>query len=936
MLVFNKGPKAPKPPTRTPDSLRSEDTLEVILAYSEGPTKGLADGGKSFMIDGTPLVNASGERNFGDFELLHFPGSGIDEVVRPVLGGLSNSTNVGVTLANQVAVTRTGQQHNINFLEVRLVLYALYKQTTAGDTYNATLEFELEYKPSTGGANDWQAAYFQSAPDYGSVHPTVGHPNGNFERYSGLDYDINPTSFTNAQPIERDVSGWYRAATAPVTPQLNDLWFDNSLALLKVKQWNGSSWPILSTQPSGQTQWDFTYKTQTVTMLVASEGQSTNGISGLMSGQWFKNTAIWLKPGEQTIYVLQGGAWTEAQKINPVPTTASNKVVRITGKTTSTYVKELRWGVPAIDGTYDIRIKKLSIDPGQGGNQDLVINVGWESFQEVLAGDREFPFTALYHLIGKASDQFSGLPSFSSIADGRILDVPSNYDAEALTYSGIWDGTFVKEFTANPAFVWRDVQVNDRYGISSYYPVLPNKWDIYSAAKWCDEQVSDGQGGTHARWTFNQWVTDAQGVKEFSRFLAGVFLGVYTDDGDGGVALRIDKDSNAVSLFTPENVVDGKFTYSFTDIQTRYNDLTVTYREPIMGYDENRVRVQDLAHIAKYGRIATDIVAIGCRHKQEAIRRGRARLIAATTEFTTVSFQTNRLAANFDLYDIILVADPKLGYGLTGRVKTFSNGDKTIWTLFEPIYLEPGITYVVNVQIPDPTYDGTQGAPFKLEQRALLGGHATGTVTQLQLAGAALDLPDFAWFALEAPGIVGVPKPFRVMSVSEPEGEPDRVEVVCLEVNRTKWTYIDTGENSDAIDYSSFSVAEILPPTELVIKRDKRTINGKGRVVLTLAWTKSESSNVRKYTVYAQRNDGGLVPIGESRTTDFEYIDPPIGDYVFVVTARSITDKESLPAMVVYKFIGDIAPVENPGAMRVEDAPGAGQFDVRSPSFVWG
>jgi predicted phage tail protein len=935
MLVFNKGAKAPKPPTRTPDNLRSEDTLEIILAYSEGPTKGLADGGKSFEIDGTPLVNASGERNFGDFELLHFPGSGIDEIIRPVLGGLSNSTAVGVTLANQVAVTRTGQQQNINFLEVRMAINSLFIQKENGDSLNATLEFELEYKPSSGGAGDWQSAYFQSAPDYGTTHPTIGHPNGNYERTSGVDFEPSSTLTPTAQPIERDVSGWHWSTTAPAGPQLNDLWFDKSLTLLKVKQWNGTSWALLSTQPSGQTQWNFTYKTQTITMLTGSEGQSTNGISGLLSGQWFSNTAIWLKPNTTTVYILQGGAWTNAQTVNAVPGTYANKVVRLTGKTSSTYVKELRWGVPAIADTYDIRIKKLSIDPGQGGDQETVIVVGWESFQEIVAGDREFPFTSLYHLIGKATDQFSGLPTFSSIADGRIIDVPSNYNAATGVYTGIWDGTFIKDFTSNPAFIWRDVQVNDRYGISSYYAVLPNKWDVYSAAKWCDEQVPDGQGGTHARWTFNQWVTDAQGVKEFSRFLAGVFLGVYTDDGEGGVVLRVDKDSNAVSLFTPENVEGGKFIYSFTDIQTRYNDLTVTYREPILGYDENRVRVQDTAHIAKYGRISTDIVAIGCRHKQEAIRRGRARLIAATTEYTTCSFVTNRLAANFDLYDIILVADPKLGYGLTGRVNSFVNTDKTIWTLFDPIYLEPGITYVVNVQIPDPLYDGTQGAPFKLEQRGLQPGHATGSVTVLQLAGGALDLPDYAWFALEAPGI-GTPKPFRIMSVSEADGEPDRVEVLCLEVNRGKWAYIDTGETLDVIDYSSFSVSEVHPPTGLVIRREKRTINGRGRVVLTLAWTKSESANVRKYTVYAQRNDGGLDPIGESRSMEFEYIDPPIGDYVFAVTARSITDKESLPAMVVYKFVGEIAPVEDPGVMRVEDAPGVGEFDVRSPTFVWG
>lgn len=930
ILRGEKGQKQPKPPVRTPDSLRSEDSIEVILGVSEGPIKGLADGAKSFFVGDTPLVSAADERNFEDFELLFYPGTGIDEIVKPTLGGFSNSTSVGIELAYNTPVVRTGQQRNIDFIEIRLGIQALYRATEKGDTFGNTLKLQLQYKPTSAPDSAWLPAYTTTYQP--GDYPTIGHFNGEYERFSGVDYNALSAPNVVQGTIRRDSPKPVWQSSAPSSPSDNQLWFDSSAAQLVVKQWNGSQWEAISSQPSGQIKWSFVYKGDPVTVYTGSSGKAKTTLDAI-AVKAARETYFWLDEGTGRVLAAEGMAWRDVSTpVAPI----GNGEISITGKTTSTYVKELRWGVPRVDDTYDIRLVKLSPDPGQNGDTENFIIVGWESFQEVVAGNKEFPFTAMFQLVGTASDQLSGLPQFSSICDGRVVAVPSNYDAEAKTYSGLWDGTFQMAWTDNPAWIWYDVQVNDRYGVSSYYPVVPNKWDIYEAAKWCDEQVPDGQGGTHPRWTFNQWVTDAQGVKEFSRYLAGVFLGVYTDDGEGGMMMRIDKDANAVALFTPENVVDGKFNYSFTDIQTRYNDITVTFRNPQLNYEEDRVRIRDEAHIAKYGRISTDVIAFGCRNRQEGIRRGRARMIAATTEFTSVSFTTNRLGLNFDLYDVILIADPKLGYGISGRVGSFVNEDKTLWSLLDPVYLEPGVAYSVNVQVPNPGYVAAGGAPFKVEKRSLQVGHPTGSVSVLQLEGPALDLPEHAWFAIEAPDYAGVPKPFRVMGVDQPTGDPDNVTVVCLEVNRNKWAFIDTGVNTDVIDYSSFTTKDVKPPTEFSVLPGEKFIGGVKRPFLKFLWNRSESPQVRRYNIYESRNGDGVVKIGETRSTEFEYFASPNADYVFMVTAVSITGEESLPATYEFSFVGDFAPVEPTSGLRIENSNVPGRFDVRSPAFVWG
>lgn len=640
-------------PVRTPDSLRSKDTVEVVLALGEGPQFGLEDGAKSFYIGDTVLQNTNGEFNFKTFVLKFFPGSDVAEPVIPVLGGQTSNTSVSLQLATDVSVTRTTNiVGGINYLEVRVAFQRLMKTDDTG-TYKADAKYRIEYKAST-------------------------------------------------------------------------------------------------------------------------------------SGTWIKVT------GDD---------------------------ITINGKTTSTYVKEHRWNVPVIAGSYDIRLTKLS----PINSETYFCDMAWESFQEVISGNKSYDNTALLQLSGEASDQFSNIPQWSGIFKGMIMKVPINYDPVTRLYSGIWEGTWKLAYTNNPAWCLYDFIMNDRYGIRSYYLEMNiDKYDVYDAAKWCDEMVPDGKGGLQPRYTLNTVLTEATPGKELARYMAGVFNATFFDDLNGKAFLRVDKDDDAAHIFMKENVTTDGFSYSYTDITTRYNDLTVTFINPDLNWEQDRRRVFDQTRIDKYGRIPLDFIAVGCIDDHEAKRRAHYKMITANTEICVVNFTTNRLGSIVNPFDVILICDPDMGYGISGRIKELNN-DGNIATLRDPVYLEVGVEYQCTFTLND-------GSKFTAPLQNIYPGY--NTVLEFQDA-LPENLPDRATFALEAEGVIGLPRPFRVTEVEEVDGSIDAYRIQAININRNKWYDADNLADSGVIDYSALP-SPLNPPGPISCTFEERFVKEKKRFEITV------------------------------------------------------------------------------------------------------
>ncbi|MBD1602562.1 host specificity protein J, partial [Pseudomonas sp. CA3A] len=104
------------------------------------------------------------------------------------------------------------------------------------------------------------------------------------------------------------------------------------------------------------------------------------------------------------------------------------------------------------------------------------------SYTEVIDAKLQYPYTALVGIKIDAS-QFSSIPERAFRIKGRVIQVPSNYTPSTRSYIGTWDGTFQSAWTDNPAWIYRDVILNDRYGLGRFISdAQVDKWALYQIA----------------------------------------------------------------------------------------------------------------------------------------------------------------------------------------------------------------------------------------------------------------------------------------------------------------------------------------------------------------------------------------------------------------------------------------------------------------------
>ncbi len=311
----------------------------------------------------------------------------------------------------------------------------------------------------------------------------------------------------------------------------------------------------------------------------------------------------------------------------------------ITGKNVNGYQRSVR--VQLTGGApYDIRVRRISAD---ATTQYLQNKTFWASYTEIVSTRLRYPNTAAFGLIVDAQ-QFSRIPVRGYDLLGIRVEVPVNYDPIARTYSGPWNGTFKLAWTNNPAWIFRDVVVNRRYGLGSYVdPALVNKWTLYAIAQYCDGGVPNGRGGTEPRFTCNVYIQTQREAFALIGQLASVFRAMVFWGG-AGVDFAQDAPADATLLYTNANVIDGTFEYSDADKSVRYTQVLVQWNDPADQFRSAQVMVDDPEGIARYGIVPAQIVAVGCTSAGQAVRTGRWFLYTSQAENELVSFGVGSLA----------------------------------------------------------------------------------------------------------------------------------------------------------------------------------------------------------------------------------------------------------------------------------------------------
>ncbi|EMV2687814.1 DUF1983 domain-containing protein [Escherichia coli] len=537
----------------------------------------------------------------------------------------------------------------------------------------------------------------------------------------------------------------------------------------------------------------------------------------------------------------------------------------VTGKTTSGYERSHRIDLPQAGSTWTIRLRKITSDANSAKIGDTMT---LQSFTEVIDAKLRYPNTALLY-IEFDSSQFNGsIPQISCEPRGRVIRVPDTYDPETRTYSGTWTGAFKWAWTDNPAWIFYDLVVSDRFGLGHRLTAVNiDKWTLYQVAQYCDQMVPDGKGGngTEPRYTCNVYIQDRNDAYTVLRDFAAIFRGMTYWGGDQIVALA-DMPRDVDYSYTRANVVGGRFTYSSSTTKSRYTTALVSWSDPGNAYADAMEPVFEQALVARYGFNQLEMTAIGCTRQSEANRKGRWGILTNNKD-RVVSFDVG-LDGNIPQPGyIIAVADELLsGKVMGGRISAV-NG--RVIKLDRVAAAAAGDRLILNLP---------SGASQSRTIQAVNGESVTVTTAYSETPQA-----EAVW-VVESDELYA--QQYRVVSVSD--NDDGTFSITGAWHDPDKYARIDTGAIIDQRPVSVIPPGNQSPPVNIVISSFSVVQQNISVETMRVSW--DQAQNAIAYEAQWRRNDGNWVNVPRSSTTSFDV--PGIYAGRYLVRVRAINAAE--------------------------------------------
>jgi len=537
----------------------------------------------------------------------------------------------------------------------------------------------------------------------------------------------------------------------------------------------------------------------------------------------------------------------------------------VTGKTTSGYERSHRIDLPQAGSTWTIRLRKLTADANSAKIGDTMT---LQSFTEVIDAKLRYPNTALLY-IEFDSSQFNGsIPQISCEPEMRVIRVPDNYDPVTRAYTGTWTGAFKWAWTDNPAWIFYDLVVSDRFGLGHRLTAANiDKWTLYQVAQYCDQLVPDGKGGsgTEPRYICNVYVQDRNDAYTVLRDFAAIFRGMTYWGGDQIVALA-DMPRDVDYSYTRANVIDGRFTYSSSTTKTRYTTALVSWSDPANAYADAMEPVFEQALVARYGFNQLEMTAIGCTRQSEANRKGRWGILTNNKD-RVVSFDVG-LDGNIPQPGyIIAVADEMLSGKVTGGRISSVNG--RVITLDRAPDAKAGHRLILNLP---------SGASQARTIQAVNGKAVTVSTAYSETPQA-----ESVWVA-ESDELYA--QQYRVISISD--NNDGTFTVTGAAHDPDKYARIDTGAIIDQRPVSVVPPGNQAPPANIVISSFSVVQQNISVETMRVSW--DQAQNAIAYEAQWRRNDGNWVNVPRSSTTSFDV--PGIYAGRYLVRVRAINAAE--------------------------------------------
>ncbi|HHA1487457.1 TPA: phage tail protein [Enterobacter hormaechei subsp. xiangfangensis] len=295
-------------------------------------------------------------------------------------------------------------------------------------------------------------------------------------------------------------------------------------------------------------------------------------------------------------------------------------------KTTSLYERSHRVNLPKASTGWQLRVRRITPD---STSVNIVDTMRVVAVTEIIDAKLRYVNTALLYVEFDAKQFPNGIPQVVCNPKGRIIRVPDTYDPETRTYSGAWEGVFKWAWTDNPAWIYYDIILNERFGLGQRIDATQiDKWELYRIAQYCDQLVPDGKGGsgTEPRFRCNVYIQDRNDAWTVLRDLAGIFRGM-TYWGDNKMYVLADMPRDVWHIYNHASVVEGKFTFADPSETTRNTAALVNWSDPANHYKDTPEPVYDNDLAKRFDYRQLEMTAIGCTRQSEANRRGRWALL---------------------------------------------------------------------------------------------------------------------------------------------------------------------------------------------------------------------------------------------------------------------------------------------------------------------
>ncbi|TNK23112.1 phage attachment tail tip protein J [Escherichia coli] len=607
------------------------------------------------------------------------------------------------------------------------------------------------------------------------------------------------------------------------------------------------------------------------------------------------------------IQLERGGKWM------------TEKDVTINGKTTSQFLASV-----ILDNLpprpFNIRMVRETADSTTDQLQNKTL---WSSYTEIIDVKQCYPNTAIVGLQVDA-EQFGGQQmTVNYHIRGRIIQVPSNYDPEKRTYSGIWDGSLKPAYSNNPAWCLWDMLTHPRYGMGKRLGAADvDKWALYAIGQYCDQMVPDGFGGTEPRMTFNAYLSQQRKAWDVLSDFCSAMRCMPVWNGQTLTFVQ-DRPSDVVWPYTNSDVVVDDngvgFRYSFSALKDRHTAVEVNYTDPQNGWQTSTELVEDPEAILRYGRNLLKMDAFGCTSRGQAHRAGLWVIKTGLLETQTVDFTLGSQGLRHTPGDIIEICDNDYAGTMTGgRILSIDAASRTLTLDREVTLPETGNATVnlINGSGKPVSVDITaQPAPARIQVSALPDGVATYGVWGLKIPGLRRRL-------------------FRCVAIRE--NTDGTFAITAVQHVPEKEAIVDNGASFEP---QSGTLNSVIPPAVQHLTVEVSASDGQ-----YLAQAKWDTPRVVKGVRFSLRltsgrgDDSRLVTTAITADTAHRFSGLPPGEYTLTVRAINSYGQQGEPATTTFRIDAPVAPATIeliPGYFQITAVPKLAVYDPTVQFEFW-